>query len=169
MSTIYVCIYVRTYACIFQPLRSGTMNHKVNFYVAFNRFEFKATEPNIFIYSPIAVRGIIGFIPFPRVLVLFTNPSARAGYDTRSIFKRSLAGLNSEFSFSETSRLTKAEEPSLSCYLPIAGGRIIGFIPFPRVLVLCEMQSVSSRIWTRVAVSISCDDNHYTTGTSQEC
>ena len=28
------------------------------------------------------------------------------------------------------------------------------------------MQSVSSRIWTRVAVSISCDDNDYTTGTS---
>ena len=25
------------------------------------------------------------------------------------------------------------------------------------------MQSVLSRIWTRVAVSISCDDNHYTT------
>ena len=32
--------------------------------------------------------------------VLFTNASARAGYDTRSIFKRSLTGLNSEFSFS---------------------------------------------------------------------
>ena len=28
------------------------------------------------------------------------------------------------------------------------------------------MQSVSSRIWTRDAVSISCDDNQYTTGTS---
>ena len=27
------------------------------------------------------------------------------------------------------------------------------------------MQSVSSRIWTRVAVSISYDDNHYPTGT----
>ena len=27
-------------------------------------------------------------------------PSARAGYDTRTIFKRSLTGLNSEFSFS---------------------------------------------------------------------
>ena len=26
------------------------------------------------------------------------------------------------------------------------------------------MQSVSSRIWTRVAVSISYDDNDYTTG-----
>ena len=42
----------------------------------------------------------------------------------------------------------------------------MGFIPFPRVLVLCEMQSVSSRVWTCVAVSISYDDNHYTTGTS---
>ena len=30
------------------------------------------------------------------------------------------------------------------------------------------MQSVSSRIWTRVAVSISYDDNHYTTGTSKD-
>ena len=28
------------------------------------------------------------------------------------------------------------------------------------------MQSVSSRIWTCVAVSISYDDNDYTTGTS---
>ena len=34
------------------------------------------------------------------------------------------------------------------------------------VLVQREMQWVSSRIWTRVAVSISYDDNHYTTGTS---
>ena len=35
-----------------------------------------------------------------RALFIFTNPSARAGYDTRSIFKQSLTGLNSEFSFS---------------------------------------------------------------------
>ena len=80
-----------------------------------------------------------------------------------NLFKRSLTGLNSEFSFSFTSCLTKAEEPSLPYYLLIVGGRIIGFIPFPRVLALCEMQSVSSRIWTRVAVSIPYDDNHYTT------
>ena len=32
--------------------------------------------------------------------ILFTNPSTRAGYNTRSIFKRILTGLNSEFSFS---------------------------------------------------------------------
>ena len=101
-----------------------------------------------------------------RSFIIFTNPSAQAGYDTRSIFKMSLTGLNSEFSFSYTSCLTKAEEPSLPYHLPIAGGRIIGLIPFPKVLVLCEMQSVSSRIWTRVAVFIFYDDNHYTTGTS---
>ena len=29
------------------------------------------------------------------------------------------------------------------------------------------MQSVSSRIWTRVAMSISYGNNHYTTGTSK--
>ena len=29
------------------------------------------------------------------------------------------------------------------------------------------MQSVSFRIWTRVTVSISYDDNHYNTGTSK--
>ena len=28
------------------------------------------------------------------------------------------------------------------------------------------MKSASSRIWTRITVSISYDDNHYTTGTS---
>ena len=30
------------------------------------------------------------------------------------------------------------------------------------------MQLVSSRIWTRVAVSISYDDNHYTTASSDK-
>ena len=33
-------------------------------------------------------------------ITIFTNPSARAGYDTRSIFMRSLTGLNSDFSVS---------------------------------------------------------------------
>ena len=49
-------------------------------------------------------------------LIIFTNHSTRVGYDTRSIFKRSLTGLNSQFSFSLTSCLTKAEETSLSYY-----------------------------------------------------
>ena len=38
--------------------------------------------------------GDLGSIPGR---VIFTNPSARAGYDTRSIFKRILTGLNSVF------------------------------------------------------------------------
>ena len=37
---------------------------------------------------------------YTETFIIFTNPSARAGYDTRSIFKRSLTGLNSEYSFS---------------------------------------------------------------------
>ena len=85
-----------------------------------------------------------------------------------NFFKRSLTGLNSEFSFSKTSCFTKAEEFSLPYYLLIAGGIISGFIPFPRVLVLCEMQSVSSRIWTHIGVSISYDNNNYTRAPSMK-
>ena len=97
----------------------------------------------------------------------FTKPLRSGRIWTQGQFlKRSLRGFEFQsFPSPRTSCLTKAEKPSLSFYLPIAGGRIIGFIPFPRVLVLCEMQSVSSRIWTRITVSISCDDNHDTTGT----
>ena len=32
--------------------------------------------------------------------------------------------------------------------------------------MLCEMQTVSSRIWTQVTMSISYDSNHYTTNGS---
>ena len=77
-----------------------------------------------------------------------------------------LTGLDSELFFSYTGCQNKAEELSLPYYLPNARGRIRGFIPFPRVLVLCEIQSNSSKIWTRVATSISYDDNHSTRGTS---
>ena len=76
-------------------------------------------------------------------------------------FSGSLTGLNSDFSFSQTGCWTKAKEPSLPFYLPINGGRIIGFMPFPRVLMKCEIQSASSRIWTCVALSISYDNNHH--------
>ena len=35
------------------------------------------------------------------------------------------------------------------------------------LLVLCEMQPISYRIWTRISVSIYYDDNQYITGTSK--
>ena len=50
------------------------------------------------------------------------DPSTRTGWDTWSIFKRSLTGLNSDF-------LLQHGYPSMLSYLPIAGGRIIVFIP----------------------------------------
>ena len=52
------------------------------------------------VFKKISVNLCSSILKSPTGLILFTNPSARAGYDTRSIFKRSLAGLNSEFSFS---------------------------------------------------------------------
>ena len=54
----------------------------------------------------------------------------------------------------------------LPYYLSIARGRIVGFIPFLGALALCEIKTALSRIWDRVAVSISFDDNHYATNTS---
>ena len=54
---------------------------------------------SVFVFSLVTLSGATT-ISHVMTEILFTNPSARAGYDTRSIFKRSLTGLNSEFSFS---------------------------------------------------------------------
>ena len=58
---------------------------------------------------------------------------------------------------------------NLNCHsiLPIATGKIVGVMPFIIVLLL-----FFSRIWTRVTVFISEDNNHHTTNTwlkSQKC
>ena len=54
---------------------------------------------------------------YVKFLFVFTNPSA--GYDTRSIFKWNLTGLNSEFSFSKISCHTKVKKNLLPYYLLI--------------------------------------------------
>ena len=72
-----------------------------------------------------------------------------------------------KFSFPSTGFPIMAKESSLPNYLPTTGERIVGFIPFPRVLSLCDMQTASSKIRTRVTDSISYDDNQYTTSTSK--
>ena len=96
------------------------------------------------------------------IAMSFARENALRGY----IVKRNLTCLNSEFSFSQSGCHTKVKDPCLPYYLLIVGGRIIGFIPFSKVLAFCEMQKASSRIWTRVTVSISNDVNHYTTSAS---
>ena len=85
----------------------------------------------------------------------------QVGYDIRSIFERSFTGLNSEFTFSEPSYQTKAKEPNLSYDLPIAEERTVGCIPITKVLAVYDMQAASTRIWTRVSMSISQDGNHW--------
>ena len=87
----------------------------------------------------------------------FPNPSTQTGRDTRSIFKQSFTGLNLELSLQD--RLPYQGKRTQSTDQSIAGGRIVRLIPSPRVLGLYEMQIVSFRIWTRVDVSISYDDN----------
>ena len=74
------------------------------------------------------------------------TPQLQTGYNTRSIFKPSTTGLNSEFSFSQTGCLTKTKEISLLYYLAIAVGRIDGLISFPKALALSETQRAACRI-----------------------
>ena len=62
----------------------------------------------LFIHSPYITRPLrqksykifLSRIFYYIYIYIFTNPSTQAGYDTRSIFKQSLTGLNSDFSFS---------------------------------------------------------------------
>ena len=54
----------------------------------------------------------------------------------------------------------KAKELHLPYYLPIVEERRVRFMHFPRALAQIEMQTMSSRIWTPVAVSISFGDNN---------
>ena len=98
-------------------------------------------------------------VKFNMKILVLTDPSTRTGSDIRSILTQSITGLSPDFSFSLTGCLTKVKESSLPYYLPIGGRRITGFIPFPRVLAFCEMQSATSRLRTRVAVFISYNDN----------
>ena len=78
---------------------------------------------------------------------------------TRSILKKNSSGLRSDSSFL-TGYLNKAKPPSLPNCFPIAGERIIRFVPFRRLLVQYEMQPISYRVWTRIDGFIYYDDKH---------
>ena len=80
----------------------------------------------------------------------------------KAIFTRGIAGLSSLLSFSLTIFRSKCKEHGLLYYLPIAGGRIVGFMPLPRILEQRQTQTALSRIRTRVTDFISFDGNHCT-------
>ena len=80
--------------------------------------------------------------------------SLRVECNSKSIFKGNLNRFEFRVFFH-----TKVKEPSLSYYLPIVEERIVGFLPFLVVWVLCKMQTALNRIWTQVTVSIFYDDN----------
>ena len=62
-------------------------------------------------------------------------------------FSKSTTGLNSVFLFLDW----LPHYACLLCYLSIAGRRIVGFEPFARGLMQCEMQTALFRFLTRVA------------------
>ena len=88
------------------------------------------------------------------MFIYLSNPSAWPESNIRSVFKV----WNSEFFFYIGS-YTKVKELNLPYYLPIAGERIVVFLPLSRVL--CEMQTALSRFWIQFTGSISYSDNHY--------
>ena len=59
-------------------------------------------------------------------------------------------------------------EFSLPYYLPVAGRKIVRCVPFLMVSAPSEMQTDSSRIWTRVVVSISYNNNPYNKSASMK-
>ena len=93
------------------------------------------------------------------IFIFFIYPFAPGGCDTRSIIFW-IVGIQSFFSLWLV--VIPWFKSPICLTLPIVGGRIIWLIAFRSVSTLYEMQTVSSRIWTPVAVSISYDDNHYT-------
>ena len=93
------------------------------------------------------------------------NPStlSRIPYKVNS-FKWSTTGF--EFNFLSSSLVVIPKLKSLVCptiYLYPGGRRrrIVGFIPFSRVLAPCKKQTAPPGIWTLVAGSISYEDNNY--------
>ena len=79
---------------IYPSFHSFSISHKFHY----NKFHYSASS--LFLLIIIRSGRLAEIILSLLLLFIFTNPSPRAVFDTRSIFMRSLTGLNSEFSFS---------------------------------------------------------------------
>ena len=67
--------------------------------------------------------------------VIYSTPSPQAGWHTRSTFKRSSAGLNSEFSFSWVSSQTRSKQLLQLDNFIVAGERRDGIMPFMKHVI----------------------------------
>ena len=103
-----------------------------------------------------------GPISIPTPPTVASNSYTQAGCKRSSLFKQNLEVLNWKFSFSLIGCHIKLNVHSTQQFTH-RWGWIIVFIQFSSVLARYEMQTTSSRIWTRTAVSISSDDNYATT------
>ena len=73
-----------------------------------------------------------------------------------------------EFHYPSTKPVTipRLESQFFSTIISLARGIIVRCIPLLKVLALWRKEKGSYKIWTRVALLISYDDNHYTTSTT---
>ena len=93
---------------------------------------------------------------------IYIQPRNMSRMQLRSVLSRVLQVWIQSF----PSRLVVLPGLKCSVLLLIVGRRIVGFIPFPSVLALCEIPRASSRIWTWNTLSILYDTYHYTMNAS---
>ena len=89
-----------------------------------------------------------------KAIYIYPTPPLQAGCDTRSTFVCNTDGLNLEFSFSQAGCLTNTKEPSLSYYLSIPEGEELD-----SCLSQIHLQTISSKIWTKVTDFVTDGDN----------
>ena len=140
---IYIYIYIHHYLSLSLSLsHTHTLTHTHS-----HTHSHTHTHTHIYIYIYINMMRII----YVYTYIYIYNASTTSWMSRmwhKVNFKWCLMVLKSEFSFYQTCYYTKAKETSLLCYLLIAGGRWVGFMPFQRVLALCGMQKTLSWIGT---------------------
>ena len=150
------CFDFLTWEWELQLWRNVTKKNKQTNKQTNNKKHFNAFyEPNIwfsFFQASILVKipTFLHKIMFNEVCI-YSTPMPQAGCDIKSIFKRSIEDLTSEFT--RTHCLTKAKELSLPYYFTHSQGR--GIHAFSE-----KWNSFLSRIWDWVTDTISYNDSH---------
>ena len=143
----HICTHTHTHTCTYTHTHAHTWTH-----IHTHSHIHTCTHTHKYIYIYIYI------------YVYLPSSSTRIWFDTRSIFERSFISFNSSFPSPRLVVILKLK--SLSTLLFTHSKRVNSLShSLPRVFALRNMQTASSRIWTRVTVSIFYDDNHYTAST----